>query len=172
MRQPAVNTRVPGPQRLGIRQASGKITASHLRCRGTDMKFAILIYTDQTLLDALPEGQFDAKMRDCLAHADDLRQDGRLLDSQMLERPATAKSVRVRNGRQTVVDGPFTETKEMLAGFNLIEAEDLEEAVRVATEFPWTHTGCVEVRAVQDIEAVRRRVNRSVPPAVQASDHA
>jgi len=127
------------------------------------MKFAILIYTDQTLLDALPEGQFDAKMRDCLAHADDLRQDGRLLDSQMLERPATAKSVRVRNGRQTVVDGPFTETKEMLAGFNLIEAEDLEEAVRVATEFPWTHTGCVEVRAVQDIEAVRRRVNRSAP---------
>jgi hypothetical protein len=125
------------------------------------MKFAILIYTDQTLLDALPEGQFDAKMRDCLAHADELRQDGRLLDSQMLERPATAKSVRVRNGRQTVVDGPFTETKEMLAGFNLIEAEDLEEAVRIATEFPWTHTGCVEVRAVQDIEAVRRQVSPS-----------
>src|SRR3989449_319370 len=75
--------------------------------------------------------------------------------------PATAKSVRVRNGRQTVVDGPFTETKEMLAGFNLIEAEDLEEAVRVATEFPWTHTGCVEVRAVQDIEAVRRQVSPS-----------
>jgi hypothetical protein len=125
------------------------------------MKFAILIYTDNTLLDALPEGQFDAKMRDCLAHADELRQDGRLLDSQMLERAATAKSVRVRNGRQTIVDGPFTETKELLAGFNLIEAEDLEEAVRIAAEFPWTHTGCVEVRAVQDIEAVRRRVTPS-----------
>jgi hypothetical protein len=127
------------------------------------MKFAILIYTDNTLLDALPQGQFDAKMRDCLAHADELRHDGRLLDSQMLERAATAKSVRVRNGRQTVVDGPFTETKEMLAGFNLIEAEDMDEAVRIAAEFPWTHTGCVEVRAVQDIEAVRRRVSRSAP---------
>jgi len=125
------------------------------------MKFAILIYTDKTLLDALPEGQFDAKMRDCLAHADELRQDGHLLDSQMLEGAQTAKSVRVRNGRQTIVDGPFTETKELLAGFNLIEAEDLEEAVRIATEFPWTQTGCVEVRAVQDIEAVRRRVNPS-----------
>src|SRR3989454_5472986 len=55
------------------------------------MKFAILICTDHTLLDALPAGQFDAKMRDCLAHADELRQDGRLLDSQMLERAATAK---------------------------------------------------------------------------------
>ena len=127
------------------------------------MKFAILIYTDHTLLDALPEGQFDAKMRDCLEHADELRQDGQLLDSQMLGGAATAKSVRVRNGRQTIVDGPFAETKEMLAGFNLIEAEDLEEAVRIATEFPWTQTGCVEVRAVQDIETVRRRVNRSAP---------
>src|SRR5437867_1327389 len=78
------------------------------------MKFAILIYTDRTLLDALPAGQFDAKMRHCLAHADELRQDGRLLDSQMLEGAATAKSVRVRGSRRTVVDGPFTETKEML----------------------------------------------------------
>ena len=126
------------------------------------MKFAILIYTDAALLDALPAGQFDAKMRDCLAHADELRQDGRLLDSQMLEGAPTAKSVRVRNGRQTIVDGPFAETKEMLAGFNLIEAEDMDAAVRIATEFPWTHTGCVEVRAVQDIEAVRRRVNASL----------
>jgi hypothetical protein len=122
------------------------------------MKFAILIYTDEALLDALPAGQFDAKMRECLTHADELRHDGRLLDSQMLEGATTAKSVRVRNRRRTIVDGPFTETKEMLAGFNLIEAEDMAEAVRIATEFPWVETGCVEVRAVQDIEAVRQRV--------------
>src|SRR5438128_12414409 len=126
------------------------------------MKFAILIYTDRTLLQAIPPGQFDAMMRDGLAHADQLRQDARLLDSQRLEGATTAKSVRVRNGRRTIVDGPFTETKELLAGFNLIEAEDMDEAVRIATEFPWTHTGCVEVRAVQDIEAVRRRVNPSL----------
>jgi hypothetical protein len=122
------------------------------------MKFVLLIYTDAALLDALPPGRFDAKMRDCLAHADDLRQEGRLLDSQMLEKPPSARAVRVRNGRRTVTDGPFTETKEMLAGFNLIEAEDMEEAVRMAAEFPWVETGCVEVRAVQDIGAVRRRV--------------
>jgi hypothetical protein len=122
------------------------------------MKFVVLIYTDSTLLDALPAGQFDARMRDCLAHADDLRRDGRLFDSQMLEGGETARSVRVRNGRQTVTDGPFTETKELLAGFNLIEAEDIDEAVRMAAEFPWTHTGCVEVRPVRDIEHVRERV--------------
>src|SRR5256885_7370572 len=107
MRQPAVNARVPGPQRLGIRQASGNIT---------DMKFVILIYTDAALLDALPAGQFDAKMRGCLAHADELRQDGRLVDSQMPEPAATAQSVRVRNGPPTVGDGPFNETQEPLAG--------------------------------------------------------
>jgi len=129
------------------------------------MKFAILIYTDGTLLDALPASEFDARMRHCLARADELRQDGRLLDSQMLESAATAKSVRVRHGRRTVVDGPFTETKEILAGFNLIEAEDLEEAIRIAAEFPWTQTGCVEVRAVQDIEAVRRRAEITEPPS-------
>ncbi len=122
------------------------------------MKFALLIYTDATLLDALPAGQFDAKMRDCLTHADELRQEGSLLDSQMLESATAAKSVRVRTGRRTIVDGPFAETKEVLAGFNLIEAEDMDEAVRIAAEFPWVETGCVEVRAVRDIGAVRRRV--------------
>jgi hypothetical protein len=65
------------------------------------------------------------------------------------------------NGRRTIVDGPFTETKEMLAGFNLIEAEDMDEALRIAAQFPWVETGCVEVREVKDIEAVRQRVNSS-----------
>src|SRR5207253_6952660 len=73
-----------GQHRLGIGVGTGEITA-YSPARGIDMKFAILIYTDRTLLDALPAGQFDAKMRDCLAHADELRQDGRLTDSQMLE---------------------------------------------------------------------------------------
>src|SRR5260370_38831356 len=95
---------------------------------GTNMKFAIIIYTDATLLDALPEGQFDAKMRDCLGDADELRQDGRLLDSQMLQGAATAKSLRVRNGRQTVTDGPFAETKEIPAGSKLIVAKPRDGA--------------------------------------------
>ena len=56
----------------------------------------------------------------------------------MLQAPATAKSVRIRNGRQMTSDGPFAETKEVLGGFNLIEAEDMDEAVRMAAEFPWT----------------------------------
>ena len=121
-------------------------------------KFMLLVYTDESLLNGLPAGQFDAKMRDCLNHADELRTGGRLLESQMLEDASTARSVRVRNGKRTVVDGPFTETKELLAGFNLIEAESLEEAVRMAAEFPWVETGCIEVREVREIDTVRTRV--------------
>ena len=122
------------------------------------MKFMVLIYNDDTMLNAMPPAQFDTEMRGCLEHADELRKEGRLLDSQMLESASTAKSLRSRKNRLTVVDGPFAETKELLAGFNLIEAENMDEAVRIAAEFPWTRTGCVEVRPVRDIEAVRRRV--------------
>jgi hypothetical protein len=125
------------------------------------MKFMVLIYTDSTLLDALPPGQFDEMMRHCLDKADELREKGRLSDSQMLQAPATARSIRVRNGRQSVVDGPFTETKEVLGGFNLIDAPNMEEAVRIASQFPWAQTGCVEVRPVQDIGAVRQRVSKA-----------
>lgn len=122
------------------------------------MKFMLLIYNDPALLDAMPAREFDDTMRGCLVHADELRGEGRLLDSQMLEEPQTAKSVRIRNGRRKVVDGPFSETKELLGGFNLIEADSMEEAVRIASEFPWTQSGCVEVRPVRDIARVRARV--------------
>lgn len=126
------------------------------------MKFMLLVYNDTTLHDALPAGNADGMMRDCLAHADELRQDGYLTESQMLEGPKTAKSVRFRNGRLKVTDGPFSEAKEVLGGFNLIEAEDMDEAIRIAEQFPWVRTGCVEIRPVRDIEAVRRRVAGNV----------
>jgi hypothetical protein len=122
------------------------------------MKFMLLIYNDAGMLDALPEGQADAMMRDCLSHADELRQDGTLIESQMLEEPHRARSVRIRQGRVHATDGPYTEAKEMLGGFNLIEAEDMDEAVRIAAGFPWARTGCVEIRPVRDIASVRQRV--------------
>jgi len=122
------------------------------------MKYLVMIYNDDTLLDALPEGEFDTMMNGCFRHADDLRDAGHLLDSQQLEAPATAKSVRVRNNRVTVFDGPFAETKEYLGGFNLIEAVDMDEAVRIAQEFPWARTGSIEIRPVRDMAAVRERV--------------
>ena len=130
-----------------------------------EMKFIVLIYTDGKLLDELPAGEADSMMRDCLSHADELQAEGRLLESQMLEGVETAKSLRRRNGRLTVTDGPFAETKEVLGGFNLIEAADMDEAVRIAQQFPWWSTGCVEVRPVRDIDTVRQRVGAAAASA-------
>ena len=133
------------------------------------MQFMLLIYTDDKLLDALPQGQADAMMRDCFAHTDELREEGHLIQSQMLQGPEKAKSVRIRNGRSTATDGPYAEAKEVLGGFNLIEARDMDEAIRIASEFPWGRTGCVEVRPVEDLEAVRRRVGAFPSPAGAAN---
>ena len=122
------------------------------------MKFLVMIYNDESLLDALPAGAADTMMRDCFVHADELRAGGCLLDSQQLEPARTARTLRTRNGRTSVVDGPFAETKEILGGFNVIEAKDMDEAVRIAAQFPWAETGCVEIRPLRDIADVRRGV--------------
>jgi hypothetical protein len=122
------------------------------------MQYLLLVYIDPPLLTAAAPGEFDTEMRQCIQHADDMAREGRLLGAQQLEDPATAKTVRVRGGRTTVLDGPFAETKEVLAGFNLVEAGSLEEAVRMAQEFPWTRYGSIEVRPIRDISAVRRQV--------------
>ena len=122
------------------------------------MKFMVLIYNDPTLVDAMPAGRMDADLRTCFDHCDELTREGHLLDSQMLASPATARSVRVRQGQRVVSDGPFMESKEMLGGFNLIEADDMDHALRIAAEFPWAESGCIEVRPVEDLDAVRQRV--------------
>jgi hypothetical protein len=127
------------------------------------MQFLMLVYTDAALLDAVPAEQYDTLMRGCLEHADELRAEGRLLGSQQLEPATTARTIRTRNGRTAIVDGPFAETKEMLAGFNILEADSFEDAVRMAAEFPWSRTGSIEVRPIRDIDAVRRRVGAAVP---------
>lgn len=123
------------------------------------MRFMLLIYTDENLINALEPGEYDRLMRECIQHADELRAAGTLIDSQQLELAPTARSLRQRGERVAVLDGPFAETKEMLAGFNLIEAADMDEAVRIAAEFPWSRTGSIEVRPVRDFAEVRARVS-------------
>ena len=122
------------------------------------MKYMLLIYNDPKLLDALPDDEFDSMMRSCLTHADELQREGVLLESRMLEDVDTARTVRRRQGRTTATDGPFSEAKEVLGGFNIIEADSMDQALRIAAEFLWTKTGSVEVRPVREIEEERARV--------------
>ena len=122
------------------------------------MRFLLLIYNEPKLLQPLPGPDTDAMMRECFEHADELQHQGTLIQSQQLEAPSTAKTLRIRDGRPYVTDGPYAETKEVLGGFNLIEARDIDEATRIAMQFPWAQTGSIEIRPVRDIDAVRRRV--------------
>jgi len=127
------------------------------------MKYLLLVYTDDALLDALSEGEYDGMMKHCLEHADELQAEGTLLGFQQLQPAATAKAVRIRGDKATVSDGPFAETKELLAGFNLVEANSMEHAIELARQLPWARTGCIEVRALRDVEAERRRVGAMRP---------
>ncbi|HEU4561647.1 MAG TPA: YciI family protein [Longimicrobium sp.] len=134
------------------------------------MQFIALIYNDPTLLDALPEGKADSMLRTCFAHADEMQRQGRLTESRMLADAGTAKSLRIRNGKMTAFDGPYAEAKEVLGGFNIIEAENMDEALEIAAKFPWASTGCVEVRAIQDMNTVRLSVG--APPLPQPEEAA
>jgi hypothetical protein len=122
------------------------------------MQYLTLIHIDPALLADLPPEEYDRLMRGCFEKADALRDAGCLLGSQQLEDPAGARTLRVRDGLARVTDGPFAETREFLAGFNLIEADSMDAAMANAPELPWARFGSIEVRPVRDMQAVRSRV--------------
>ena len=123
------------------------------------MQFLLLIHIDPELIQALPAEEYDTHMRDCLAHADELQAAGTLVMSQQLQPVQQARTLRVRQAQERITDGPFAETREFLAGFNLINARDADEAMRIAREFPWSRYGSIEVRPVADMDAERVRVS-------------
>jgi hypothetical protein len=120
------------------------------------MRFMMIVKADaDSEAGVMPSEELLAAMA---RYNEEMVKAGVMLDGAGLQPSSKGARVKFSGGRRTVVDGPFAETKEVLGGFNLIEATDMEEAVRIAAEFPWAQTGCVEVRPVRDIDAVRRRV--------------
>jgi hypothetical protein len=118
------------------------------------MRYACLIYFDpQTVFDRSPEGE--AVLRDAGPHDAQLKASGQLLEAIALKLPEAAMTVRVRDGKMSVTDGPFMETKEMLGGVIVVEARDLNEAVRTAAGIPFARLGAVEVRPLVDFTEPR-----------------
>jgi len=103
------------------------------------MKYLCLVYGEEARISAMDD-------QECLEYDAGLRESGRCVASEALEPVATATTVRVRNGRTSVSDGPFAETKEQLGGIFLIEATDLNDAIRVAAKIPTARWGSIEVR--------------------------
>jgi hypothetical protein len=108
------------------------------------MKYLCLVYGEEDKISAMDD-------HECLAFDVSARQSGHCVASEALQPVATATTVRVRNGRLAVSDGPFAETKEALAGFYLIEARDLNEAIQLAAKIPPAKVGCIEVRPIRPI---------------------
>jgi hypothetical protein len=124
------------------------------------MKYLCLIYNDERNLDAMSEAEFDGLVGECLAVDEDLRKRGYVVASEALQPVQTATTVRVRDGKVSVTDGPFAETKEQLGGFFLIEARDLNEAIQVASRIPSGRLGSVEVRPIWDLRQQEPRAGR------------
>ena len=124
------------------------------------MKYLCLVYLDEKRLDELPD-------EDCVAYDTAIRDSGHCIASEALQPVATATTLRVRNGRLSVTDGPFAETREQLAGFYMIEARDLNEAIHLASGIPPARVGSIELRPIRPIretvaeaQSRRRAANR------------
>ena len=108
------------------------------------MRYVCLVYSEEGKLE-------DVSDRECLAYGEELRAAGHRLGGEALHPVQTATTVRVRNGRLSLTDGPFAETKEQLAGFYLIDARDLNEAIHLASKIPPARVGSIEVRPVREL---------------------
>jgi hypothetical protein len=109
------------------------------------MKYLCLVYLEEGKLRVVPDSE-------CFANGQRLRDNGVLVAAEALQPIDTATTVRVRNGKVSITDGPFAETKEQLAGFYLIEARDLNDAIQVAARIPPAREGSVEVRPIRDLD--------------------
>ena len=114
------------------------------------MKYLCLVYLEEKLLHTFPSHERDAISDEALSFCDKLQKAGQLLAASPLHPVDTATTVRVREGKTTTTDGPFAETKEQLGGFLLIDVPDLNDAIRIAAQFPAARFGSVEVRPMKE----------------------
>lgn len=117
------------------------------------MKYLMLVYQDESLLT-------EDVREECYAESsllvDDIRSKGQFLGASPLYPTSTATSVRVRDGRTLVTDGPFAETREQLGGYYLIDAANLDEALSIAERIPAARRGTIEVRPIVELEQLSR----------------
>lgn len=114
------------------------------------MVFICLAHEEEQALNALSDAEWAALRSETLTCVESLRSRGLLIDARPLQSATTAAIVRVRDGRTTVTDGPFVETKEQIGGFFLIDVASREEALQVAATWPSARLGSIEVRPIED----------------------
>jgi hypothetical protein len=116
------------------------------------MKYLCLVYEDETVWQKMPKAELDKLYAEYSAFKDGITKSGHLVGCNPLQPTHAATTVRVRNGKVSITDGPFAETKEQLGGYFLIEARDLNDAIQVASKIPSARLGSIEVRPIWELK--------------------
>ena len=114
----------------------------------TNVKYICLVYGEESKIGAMTDDE-------CMEYDGAIRKSGNCIASEALQRTGTAKTLKIRNGEVTIMDGPFAETKEALAGFYLVDAKDMGQALEIAAMIPPAQVGCIEVRPVRELVNTR-----------------
>ena len=123
----------------------------------------LLIYSDEQIWS---EAERECCYKESARLAHQLQSNGQYLGASPLQSTSTATSVRVRDGKQIVTDGPFAETREQLGGYFLIDAKDLDEAISVAGQIPGARVGTVEIRPILEIKGLPDKIAKPVDSAM------
>lgn len=115
------------------------------------MKYVALVYYQESIINRMSEKEWHDLNQECIAGVERLTSQGKYVTGQPLQPIETATTVRVRDDEVLISDGPFAETKEQLAGFYLLEANDLNEALQLASRIPPARFGSIEVRPVREL---------------------
>jgi len=114
------------------------------------MQYLLLIYGAEKAWSDLSETERNKLFGDYMTFTNDIKASGHYVGGNPLQPVHTATTVRVRDGKTSITDGPFAETKEQLGGFYMIEARDLNEAIRLASKMPPARVGSIEVRPLSE----------------------
>jgi hypothetical protein len=136
---------------LGCAERLYSVNSNSTTIKEETMKYLCLIYIDEKKVDAIPKSELDALLDETSAYNEMLQQSGHLINAAGLKPVQTATTLRMRKGKLSITDGPFAETKEVLGGFYVIEARDLNEAIQLASKSSSLRLGSVEVRPIDEL---------------------
>ena len=114
------------------------------------MKFLCLSHIDEEKFDVMSESERETFIKECFAYDNVLKRNGHFVRLEALQNAQNARTLRYRNGKVAITDGPYAETKEQIGGYYLINAKNMDEAIKIAARIPGAQRGCVEVRGIAD----------------------
>lgn len=138
------------------------------------MKYICLGYIEPNKFETMPETERNAMIDECFTYDDELRKNGHFAGGEALQGPQTAATLRWKNGKVSITDGPYAETKEQIGGILVLEARDLNHAIQLMSKHPGVKAGPFEIRPAGDVsqmirESEMRRAQRAASSEMKAT---